>query len=79
MAGVKKYKTKKQIALAEAKRKKYKSEYNTAFIKEHYKRIEVKLKIEEDADIIEHLESIESVNAYIKELIRKDMGKSVEK
>lgn len=41
--------------------------------KKNIKRVVVKLNTKHDADIIEHLEGKDSVNAYIKELIRKDM------
>ncbi|MBP3890780.1 MAG: hypothetical protein J6D29_01265 [Solobacterium sp.] len=50
-----------------------KSEYITQWQKENYKRIYLKLNYHKDADIIAFLEDKESKNAYIKELIRKDM------
>jgi len=38
----------------------------------------VLLNKSKDADIIEHLQSKESMNAYLKDLIRKDMMKDKE-
>jgi len=38
----------------------------------------VLLNKSKDADIIEHLQSKESMNAYLKDLIRKDMMKESE-
>ena len=37
------------------------------------KRIVVKLNRNTDADIIEHIEAMESMQGYVKELIRADM------
>ena len=39
------------------------------------KNYHLKLNRKTDIDIIEHLESIQNVQGYIKELIRRDMGK----
>lgn len=36
----------------------------------------LKLNLKTDADIIKHLERKESIQGYIKELIRADMAKS---
>lgn len=38
-------------------------------MKNNYKRYEVKLHLKHDADIIEHLQEVESVNALIKKLL----------
>ena len=69
MAGVKKYKTKKEKKAMRDKRNQYDAKYK----KEHYKRFEIKVKIEEEADIIAHLEGITNRNEYIKNLIQKDI------
>lgn len=69
MAGVKKYKTKKEKKAL----MKHHSEYNTKFIKENYRRFEIKLKLEEEADIIAYLEGVANRNEYIKNLILKDI------
>lgn len=39
-------------------------------------RVSVVLSKKNDADIIEHLEPMESKSGYIKKLIRKDMEQS---
>ena len=38
------------------------------------KRYGLKLNIKNDADIIRKLESVESIQGYIKKLIRQDIG-----
>lgn len=38
------------------------------------KGIYLKLNVNTDADILEKLASVDNVQGYIKELIRKDMG-----
>lgn len=38
------------------------------------KQIHLKLNLKTDADIIEKLEQVESIQGYIKELIRSDIG-----
>ena len=38
------------------------------------KQYHLKLNLNTDADIIQHLEQQESIQGYIKALIRKDMG-----
>lgn len=60
-------------ALQEQKKKRY--VYRAKHMKEHYKRFEIRARLEYDQDIIEHLNTKESVNAYLKDLIRKDMEK----
>lgn len=50
--------------------------YIKDYIRQHHHRISVVLNREKDADIIEHLEKVEtgmSKSSYIKQLIRKDM------
>ena len=44
----------------------------------HLKRVPINLNDRTDRDIIEHLNSISNVQGYIKELIRKDINKTVE-
>ena len=41
--------------------------------KENTWQISVRLNKKTDADILEHLETVESKQGYIKELIRRDM------
>lgn len=41
---------------------------------EHTKRISLKLNLGTDADILAKLDEVDSVQGYIKELIRKDIG-----
>lgn len=67
----------REVAKREKERKKHKSEYTIAHTKNTYKRFEIRVRMDNEQDMIEHLESIESVNAYIKELIRKDMENNV--
>ena len=38
------------------------------------RQIHLKLNLKTDADILEKLEKVESIQGYIKELIRKDIG-----
>lgn len=40
------------------------------------KQIHLKLNLNTDADILEHLEQQENVQGYIKELIREDIKKN---
>ena len=39
------------------------------------KQVHLKLNLKTDADILEHLEKQESIQGYIKHLIREDMNK----
>ena len=55
-----------------------KKDYDLTYLKTQCKRIVVLLNKNKDADIIEHLRTKESMNAYLKELIRKDMMKESE-
>ena len=41
--------------------------------KQNTRRVNLKLNNKTDADIIRTLESVENIQGYIKELIRKDM------
>lgn len=43
--------------------------------KENIQRVVIKLNKKTDADILEHLETKENRQGYLKELIRKDMEK----
>lgn len=67
--------TKKQLEKKQEERKKRLSEYKVRLIKESYKRYEIKVRLDTETDIIEYLASKPSVQAYLKELIRKDMEK----
>ena len=71
--------SKRELAKRIKERKKKESVYMTKLIKESYKRYEIKFRWYSEKDIIEHLASKPSVQAYIKELIRKDIGKQDEK
>ena len=44
------------------------------YAKKNIKRVEMKLNTRYDGDIIQHLDSKDNVNGYLKELIRKDIG-----
>lgn len=46
---------------------------NKKWDKNNTKSFSVKLFLKTDKDIIEHLQKIENKNAYIKQLIRKDI------
>ena len=53
-----------------------KKEYDVQFLKNHYKRIHFILHTEKDKDIIEFLQKQDSVNQYIKNMIRHNIEKS---
>ena len=57
---------------ATTKKKLYIMEYE----KENCTRFTFRLNNQTDADIIEHLKTVGSKNAYLKDLIRKDMNTS---
>lgn len=42
---------------------------------EHVRRYGIKLNLKTDADLIKKLDSVESMQGYIKDLIRADMKK----
>lgn len=46
---------------------------NIAYNAKHVKQFKMNLNKNTDADIIEHLETKENKQGYVKELIRKDM------
>lgn len=50
-----------------------KAEYDMQYAKENIRRFNLKLNRIHDADLIKRLESQPNVQAYLKELIRKDM------
>lgn len=52
------------------------SEAKKKWVREHTTVYRMKLNHNTDADIIEKLESVESKQGYIKELIRKDIRES---
>ena len=54
------------------------TEYITKFVKETYKRYEIRLNKTSDADLIDFIDSKENRTEYIKDLIRKDMRSSSE-
>ena len=43
--------------------------------KAHTKQLHLKLNLESDADILNHLEQKQNVQGYIKQLIREDMNR----
>lgn len=43
------------------------------YVAKTYKRVTIKLRKDRDMDIINHLESVENINQYIKDLITKDI------
>lgn len=43
------------------------------YVAKTYKRVTIKLRKDRDIDIINHLETIENINQYIKDLITKDI------
>lgn len=47
----------------------------TKWQKENIVRVVVKLNKTNDADILEHLDKVNNRQGYIKDLIRKDIGK----
>lgn len=53
--------------------KESRSKANTKYIKKAYNRIEIKLRKDTESDMIQFLHSKESIQAYIKTLIKKDM------
>ena len=46
-------------------------------IKDTYKAYNIKLNIFKDSDILDKLGTVESVQSYIKELIRKDINEDL--
>lgn len=52
-----------------------KTDYVVGYIKEHYKRIEIRINMENELDILEHLIKQSNMQQYIKSLIRNDMAK----
>lgn len=59
--------------LEEQKKRQY--TYMAKHTKEHYKRVEFRLRIETEQDIIDFLLKQGNVNLYIKQLIVEDMKK----
>lgn len=51
------------------------SEATTKYIKNHLKRFEVRLNVEKEADVIEHILSKGNTQQYLKDLILRDMEK----
>lgn len=46
------------------------------YVKKTYKRFEIRLRKDTDIDLINYLESKESVNKYLIDLIREDYAKN---
>lgn len=51
------------------------NKYTAEWKKTHVKRVCIALNRNTDKDVIEKLENVPSKQGYIKELIRKDIGK----
>lgn len=49
------------------------SEIQAKYDKTHTRRINLKLNLELDADILQKLDSVDSMQGYIKDLIRADL------
>ena len=49
---------------------------STKYQKDNIKQIKIALNVNTDADIINHLETCENKQGYIKSLIRNDMKKT---
>lgn len=47
-----------------------------AYDRENTRRINLKLNLKTDADIIQKLESVENIQGYLKQLIREDIEKA---
>lgn len=56
-----------------------KSEAQAKYDAKNTKRFGLKLNLKTDADILEKLESVDSIQGYIKELIRKDLREEADK
>ena len=54
------------------------SEIQARYDKTHTRRINLKLNLELDADILQKLDSADSMQGYIKDLIRADLAKKVD-
>ena len=67
--------TKRELEKKALEQKNKKNAYHTQLVKETYKRFEIRIKLDDEADIIEHLLATGNVQAYIKGLIRADMEK----
>ena len=65
--------TKAQLEKKEKERKARESAYQVKLIRENYKRFEIKIRLDDEADMITHLLATGNVQAYIKGLIRADM------
>ena len=50
-----------------------KSEYNLEYAKKYVRPISIKLNTNTDTDILAMLDSVDNIQGYIKELIRKDI------
>ena len=50
-----------------------KAEYNLEYAKKYVRQISIKLNANTDADILAMLDSVDNIQGYVKELIRKDI------
>ena len=55
--------------------KEQKKVYDIEYQKRNVKRIPFNLNLSTDADIIAHIQQINNVNGYLKELIRQDINR----
>ena len=51
----------------------HQKQYNSGYVKENLRQFMLKVNRKLDPDMVEWLESKDNVQAYLKELIRKDM------
>ena len=52
------------------------TEAQAKYDKKHTRRINLKLNLELDADILHKLDSVDSMQGYIKDLIRADLAEA---
>lgn len=60
--------------MEEKKKRKSYPEYTTNYVKKNYKRIELRIKLDNER-VLNHLASMDNVSNYILNLIEKDIGK----
>lgn len=57
-----------------AKTPEYQIKASNRYNKKSTKMIQIRLNLKTDADILEHLATLDNVAGYVKKLIRADMG-----
>ena len=58
---------------------KERNQYNTDYVRNYQRQFMLKVNRKNDPDMVDWLESKESIQAYLKELIRKDMERTSSK